>query len=162
MANNFYNPSNPWLYNGSSTGAMNNMSGQMNQNNLQAQTPGYAGFNNFQRPPMASMMPGRIVASADEIVPQEVPMDGSVSLFPQNDYSCIYAKTWTKEGTIATLKFVPEQPQNEEPKKSPLEMRLDSIEQKLDAMTRQMFNRPRNYQKRNNNQSKKKEETPTE
>lgn len=35
-------------------------------------------------------------------------MDGSVSLFPQNDYSAIYAKTWTKDGTIATVKYVPE------------------------------------------------------
>ena len=157
MSNNFYNPSNPWLYNGSSTGVMNNMSGQMNQNNLQAQTPGYAGFNNFQRPAMPASIPGRMVTNADEIVPQEVPMDGSVSLFPQNDYSCIYAKTWTKEGTIATLKFVPEQPQNGEPQKSPLEMRLESIEQKLDTMTRQMFNRPRNFQKRNNPNPKKKE-----
>lgn len=155
--NNFYgnNPSNPWLANGA--GTVNNTAGQMNQNNLQAQTPGYAGFNNFQRPVMPTAIPGRLVANADEIMPQEVPMDGSVSLFPQNDYSCIYAKTWTKEGTIATVRFIPEQPQNGEPQKSPLEMRLDSIEQKLDAMTRQMFNRPRNYQKRNNSNPKKKE-----
>lgn len=155
--NNFYgiNPNNPWLANGA--GAVNNTAGQINQNNLQAQTPGYAGFNNFQRPAMPTAIPGRLVANADEIMPQEVPMDGSVSLFPQNDYSCIYAKTWTKEGTIATVKFIPEQPQNGEPQKSPLEMRLESIEQKLDAMTRQMFNRPRNYQKRNNPYPKKKE-----
>lgn len=155
--NNFYgnNPSNPWLANGA--GAVNNTAGQINQNNLQAQTPGYAGFNNFQRPAMPVSIPGHLVTNENEIMPQEVPMDGSVSLFPQNDYSCIYAKTWTKEGTIATVKFIPEQPQNGEPQKSPLEMRLDSIEQKLDAMTRQMFNRPRNYQKRNNSNPKKKE-----
>ena len=48
-------------------------------------------------------IPGRLVNNLDEITPQEVPMDGSVSLFPQNDYSAIYAKTWTKDGTI--LKF---------------------------------------------------------
>lgn len=58
-------------------------------------------------------IPGRLVNNLDEITPQEVPMDGSVSLFPQNDYSAIYAKTWTKDGTIATVKFVPEQPQME-------------------------------------------------
>lgn len=60
---------------------------------------------------MPAMIPGRLVANADEITPQEVPMDGSVSLFPQNDYSAIYAKTWTKDGTIATMKFIPEQSQ---------------------------------------------------
>ena len=156
MSNNFYNPSNPWLYHGSSTGAMNNTTGQMNQNNLQAQTPGYAGFNNFQRPAMPASIPGRMVTNADEIVPQEVPMDGSVSLFPQNDYSCIYAKTWTKEGTIATMKFVPEQPQNGEPKKSPLEERLDRIDQQLESLNKKL-NKPRNFQKRNNPYPKKKE-----
>ena len=94
--------------------------------------------------------------NAEEILPQEVPMDGSVSLFPQNDYSCIYAKTWTKEGTIATMKFVPEQPQNGEPKKSPLEERLDRIDQQLESLNKKL-NKPRNFQKRSNPNPKKKE-----
>lgn len=125
---------------------MNNTSGSFNTNN---QSPGYSGFNNFQRPSMPAMIPGRLVANADEITPQEVPMDGSVSLFPQNDYSCIYAKTWTKEGTIATLKFVPEQPQNSDKQKSPLEERLDRIEKQLDSLNKKLY-RPKNFQKRNN------------
>ena len=72
-------------------------------------------------------IPGRLVNNLDEITPQEVPMDGSVSLFPQNDYSAIYAKTWTKDGTIATVKFIPEQPQNAAPQKSPIEERLEKM-----------------------------------
>ena len=104
-----------------------------------------------QRP---NMIYGRSVISADEITPQEVPMDGSVSLFPQQDYSCIYAKTWTKEGTIATLKFVPEQPQAATEQKSPLEERLDRIDQRLEALDKKL-NRPRNFQKRNNPRPKK-------
>lgn len=103
---NYYGPVNPWM--GNNPGTMNNTSGSFNTNN---QSPGYSGFNNFQRPSMPAMIPGRLVANADEITPQEVPMDGSVSLFPQNDYSAIYAKTWTKDGTIATMKFIPEQSQ---------------------------------------------------
>lgn len=118
---------------------MNNTAGSANPN-VNLQTPGYAGFNNFQRPSIPSMLPGRQVANADEITPQEVPMDGSVSLFPQQDYSCIYAKTWTKEGTIATLKFVPEQPQME-PQKSPLEERLDRIDQRFDKLEKMLSNR---------------------
>lgn len=145
--NNFYNPSNPWLGNPGG-GYMTNTSG-----NIQQQTPGYSGFNNFQRPVIPPTIPGRLVVNADEITPQEVPMDGSVSLFPQNDYSCIYAKTWTKEGTIATMKFIPEQPQNAESQKSPLEMRLDSIDQRLEALDKKL-NRPRNYQKKNYHPSK--------
>ena len=146
--NNFYNPSNTtWLGNPGG-GYMPNPSG-----NIQQQTPGYSGFNNFQRPAIPPTIPGRLVVNADEITPQEVPMDGSVSLFPQNDYSCIYAKTWTKEGTIATMKFIPEQPQNAESQKSPLEMRLDSIDQRLEVLDKKL-NRPRNYQKKNYHPSK--------
>ena len=145
MSNTYYNP---WMNN---PGYVNNISGN---NGATQHTPGYSGFNNFQRPTMPAMIPGRLVANADEITPQEVPMDGSVSLFPQNDYSCIYAKTWTKEGTIATMKFVPEQPQNAEQQKSPLEMRLDSIDQRLAALDKKL-NKPRNFQKRNNPHPKK-------
>lgn len=146
---NQYNPSNPWM--GNNGGIMNNTAG--GGPNVNLQTPGYSGFNNFQRPVIPPTIPGRLVANADEITPQEVPMDGSVSLFPQNDYSCIYAKTWTKEGTIATMKFIPEQPQNAESQKSPLEMRLDSIDQRLEALDKKL-NRPRNYQKKNYHPSK--------
>ena len=146
---NQYNPSNPWM--GNNGGIMNNTAG--GGPNVNLQTPGYSGFNNFQRPSIPPTIPGRLVVNADEITPQEVPMDGSVSLFPQNDYSCIYAKTWTKEGTIATMKFIPEQPQNAESQKSPLEMRLDSIDQRLEALDKKL-NRPRNYQKKNYHPSK--------
>ena len=141
-----YYPTNPFIGNPGG-GHMLNTSGSVQQ------TPGYASFNNFQRPSIPPTIPGRLVVNADEITPQEVPMDGSVSLFPQNDYSCIYAKTWTKEGTIATMKFIPEQPQNAESQKSPLEMRLDSIDQRLEALDKKL-NRPRNYQKKNYHPSK--------
>lgn len=86
-------------------------------------------------------IPGRLVNNLDEITPQEVPMDGSVSLFPQNDYSCIYAKTWTKDGTIATMKFIPEQPVATEPQKSPIEERFDKIDQRFDKLEKMLSNR---------------------
>lgn len=101
-----------------------------------------------------SSIPGRTVNNLDEITPQEVPMDGSVSLFPQSDYSAIYAKTWTKEGRIATVKYVPEQPQAATEQKSPLEERLDRIDQKLEVLDKKLY-RPRNFQKRNNPHPKK-------
>ena len=83
-------------------------------------------------------------------------MDGSVSLFPQSDYSAIYAKTWTKDGTIATVKFVPEQPQME-PQKSPLEERLDRIDQRFDKLEKMLSNRSKPYRKPQ--QNKKEVET---
>lgn len=58
-------------------------------------------------------IPGRVIKDIKEVVTNEVPMDGRVSLFPKEDYSCIYAKTWGSNGVINTIKFVPE-PQPEE------------------------------------------------
>lgn len=140
---NFDGNNNPWV---------NQMRGTGYSPNPDMYRPSnpYNTFNNFSHP----SIPGRQVANADEITPQEVPMDGSVSLFPQQDYSCIYAKTWTKEGTIATMKFVPEQPQAATEQKSPLEERLDRIEQKLEALDKKLY-RPRKFQKRNNPHPKK-------
>ena len=42
-----------------------------------------------------------------EIAPNDVPMDGTVSLFPTENYTCIFAKHWNKDGKITTTKFVP-------------------------------------------------------
>lgn len=140
---NFDGNNNPWV---------NQMRGTGYSPNPDIYRPSnpYNTFNNFSHP----SIPGRQVGDVNEITPQEVPMDGSVSLFPQQDYSCIYAKTWTKEGTIATMKFVPEQPQAATEQKSPLEERLDRIEQKLVALDKKL-NRPRNFKKRNNPHPKK-------
>lgn len=153
MANNnpFYpNPANPYMINNNygtsyapQTGGY--MAGNQTPNPYQNQQ-----INRFQS------IPGRLVNNLDEITPQEVPMDGSVSLFPQNDYSAIYAKTWTKDGTIATVKFVPEQPQME-PQKSPLEERLDRIDQRFDKLEKMLSNRNKSYRK--SQQNKKEVET---
>lgn len=51
---------------------------------------------------------GRIISDPNSIAPQEVPMDGSISLFPMADNSAIFAKRWNADGTIKTIKFVPE------------------------------------------------------
>ena len=134
--NPFYsNPGNPYMGNNTFTPGASYaqqtggyMAGNQTPNLYQNQ------LNRFQS------IPGRLVNNLDEITPQEVPMDGSVSLFPQNDYSAIYAKTWTKDGTIATVKFVPEQPQME-PQKSPLEERLDRIDQRFDKLEKMLSNR---------------------
>lgn len=53
---------------------------------------------------------GRTVQSAEEITPNEVPMDSSVSFFPLADGSAIIAKTWASDGTIKTFRYVMEQP----------------------------------------------------
>lgn len=50
---------------------------------------------------------GRIVKSIEEIVPNEVPMNGSVAVFPCSDFSSIYVKGWNPDGTISTIQYTP-------------------------------------------------------
>lgn len=91
---------------------------------------------------------GRIVTSENDITPNEVPMDGTVSLFPMADYSKIFAKQWNPDGTIKTTVFVMEVPQEESSRTPTFEeevfRRFDSIEKKLN-------NRGGKYHKSYNN-----------
>lgn len=57
---------------------------------------------------------GRIVASADDIAPNEVPMDGTLAFFPASDGSSIFARAWQRDGTIATIRYVPERREEDE------------------------------------------------
>ena len=50
---------------------------------------------------------GKVVDSVDRITANDVPMDGSVAIFPKKDMSEIYLKSWTPNGTIATVVFKP-------------------------------------------------------
>lgn len=56
-----------------------------------------------------SPITGRVVSSPDEITVQEVPTDGSIAWFPAQDGSCVYGKRWTPDGSITTLRYVPEE-----------------------------------------------------
>lgn len=135
---NMFNPNNPY----SNDPRFSNQGYDPNY----GRSPGYSGFNNYSRPVLT--LQGRMVNGVDEITPQEVPMDGSVGLFPQNDYSCIYAKQWTKDGNIQTVRYVPEQPTPvQADQKTPLEEHLNRIEEKLEALDKKL-NRQKNYQKR--------------
>lgn len=55
---------------------------------------------------------GKIVQNAEMITANDVPLNGSVAFFPKQDLSEIYAKSWTADGVIRTMKFKPIQ--NEE------------------------------------------------
>lgn len=87
--------------------------------------------NQAQTPPKQVSIPGRIVNNLGEIAPNEVPMDGSVSVFPTNDYSKIFIKAWQSDGTIKTIAYAPivsdETQKPEDPTAAILE-RLDRIE----------------------------------
>lgn len=57
---------------------------------------------------------GRIINNENEITPYEIPMDGSMVLFPLVDKSQIVGKIWQADGTIQTIHFVKESPIEED------------------------------------------------
>lgn len=81
-------------------------------------------------------IPGRMIYSPDEIMPQEVPMDGSVSLFPIHDLSCVYGKWRTSNGQIHTVKFVLEQPKKQIDESA---VSLSDISERLNKVERYLF-----------------------
>lgn len=50
----------------------------------------------------------RIVNSPEEIKADEIPMNGSIRLFLQDDMNVIYGKRWTNNGIIENIRFVRE------------------------------------------------------
>ena len=81
-------------------------------------------------------IPGRMIYSPDEIMPQEVAMDGSVSLFPMHDWSCVYGKWWTSNGQIQTVKFVLEKPKKQIYESA---VSLSDISERLNKVERYLF-----------------------
>lgn len=80
----------------------------------QPQVPQQVPQQNVQQKPFgASFMPGRYVSSESEITPQDVPMDGSMALFPAKDGSCIYARSLDSNFNMRSVRYVPE-PQEEQ------------------------------------------------
>lgn len=53
------------------------------------------------------------VVDASNVSPNDVPMDGNAAVFPKNDFSEIYVKSWTPNGTIQTVVYKPAQPENQ-------------------------------------------------
>lgn len=72
---------------------------------------------------------GKMVDTVEQITANDVPMDGSVAIFPKNDMSEIYLKSWTPNGTIATVVFKPaleEQANNSTPIQSEIKIGIDN------------------------------------
>lgn len=111
--NNVFNPIPPQPISGGFTypSQTNMVPGISNQPINSIPSVPYASQPMLQRP----VIPGRVVNDPSNITPQEVPMDGSVSLFPQTDYSKIYAKAWDSNGNLQTMIFVPEIPTTVQP-----------------------------------------------
>lgn len=61
-----------------------------------------------------NLLNGRTVNSIEEITANDVPMNVPYSIFPKNDLSQIYIKSWNANGTIQTIAYAPIQPENTE------------------------------------------------
>lgn len=110
------------------------------------QSASYGGYSQPAPPPtVRSYIYGRPVGTPNAITPQEVPMDGTIALFPMQDLSCVYAKTWGADGTIKTMRFVPEpvnDPQNEGQTESSMDALFASLNQRLDKIEKMLTRKP--------------------
>lgn len=102
------------------------------------QYPATASTTTYPYQPMRPIgMSGRFVNSASEITPNEIAMDGSYSVFPMNDMSKIFVKSWNTDGTISTLEFVPAA--KEKPEDKPEEDRIGIILEKISKIEEQLI-----------------------
>lgn len=85
---------------------MNPFMGQMQyQQNFQPQV------QQVQQPPQGLIC--KPVVDASNVSPNDVPMDGNPAVFPKNDFTEIYVKSWTPNGTIQTIVYKPVQNENQ-------------------------------------------------
>ena len=59
------------------------------------------------KPQQQAGLNGKVVQAVEQITANDVPMDGSVAVFPKQDMSEIYAKSWNADGTIRTIVYKP-------------------------------------------------------
>lgn len=89
---------------------------QMNPYQSASYSPQYS-YPQYSYNPMPQMqqpqrqqvfgLSGKTIQSPENVMANDVPMDGSVAFFPMNDLSAIYAKSWNPDGTIRTSVFKP-------------------------------------------------------
>lgn len=100
----------------------------------------------YPSPQQPALLSGRVVDAAESIMANDVPMDGSFSIFPKRDMTEVYVKYWTGEGKIATLVFRPvadttpgdARPLTESPALEEFARTLNDIEVKVDSLTNRL------------------------
>lgn len=108
------------------------------QGMMQPDTMGWKSYSAPPSKPVSKPTMGRWVESFDDIAPQEVKMDGCMYFFPQNDYSCIYARYWDRNGQLRTFRFLPEK--IEEPDQ-PCQSDINDILRGYEAISTNVSNR---------------------
>lgn len=101
-----------------------------NQQQVQQQNP---------QSPQALAMKGKWVQTEKDIVPMDIPQDGSVVVFPQTDLQVIYLKKWESDGTITTVPYIPNIPQQPQGP-TPEQQFQNSVQQRLTNMEKILVN----------------------
>ncbi len=102
-------------------------------------------------------MPGRIVNSLEEILPNEVPMDGSRGVFPKADKSCIYVKYWDGTNGIKTDIYVFQDPQTSavETSQESSTNELESIKNQLNRIEKKLAKQTKTFYSQNSKKEAK-------
>lgn len=112
------------------------------------QTTPWQGPQPYTQPQVTQTTPqpqllGHAVTANDQIPVSEVPQTGTPAYFPMQDGSSILVKSWQPDGTINTVRYIPEVQQSipQEPShQDEILKRLDSMEQKLNSLTESLTN----------------------
>lgn len=88
-----------------------------------------------QQPPPPSqptVLPGRFVNADNEVYPNSIPNDGSIAVFPLTDFSAVYLKKWEPNGTITSVRYIPDVqqpgPSQEQIFQNDVQQRLQNLE----------------------------------
>lgn len=77
---------------------------------------------------------GRVIQNVGDVQVQEVPTDGTMAWFPAADGSCVYGKRWTPDGSIATVRFVPDQTEEKHDGRSSVEEQIGVINDRISEL----------------------------
>ena len=87
----------------------------------------YQGYSQQYAPQLA----GRAVQDVSQIGVGDVPTDGSTAWFPASDGSCVWARKWNGNGTIETVRYVPEPMPEPVDELAALRERVEAVEAAL-------------------------------
>lgn len=109
-----------------------------------------------QRTQVQPLIPARMTSGATDFKPNEVPSDGTPACFLQGDYSCVYVRAVNTQGTIDTVRYVPEvieKPKEEAQNNNQEDViaRLERIEKKLEQNNRSYYQKKPYYNKAKKN-----------
>lgn len=77
---------------------------------------------------------GKVVNDVSMVSPNDVPMDGSIAIFPKGDMSEIYCKQWKQDGTIQTVVYKPILDQNQSEGANIPQMDFNALNEDMKAL----------------------------